>query len=223
MEIFFRLKSISSKLALVLAIALAGLSSLPSQAQEFGSFQGPFDVRMLPDGRNMMLLRDVTYIDRSGHPWTAPKGAINNGASIPRSLWTIIGAPFSGKYRNAAVIHDHFCDVQTRGWKKTHLAFYYASRTAGVTRPMAKTMYYAVYRFGPRWLRPRSRPRSRSRAVGDNSTDSSKIVFKPKIIKSEFETMKARIERGGVDIAEIENVSRASLRSLSRGISGFGD
>ena len=189
------------------AFILAVLAlTTPVAAQNHGSFKGRFQVEWLKDGRNMKLLRRVVYTAPGGKRWIAPKGTITDGASIPQSLWTTIGAPFTGKYRNAAVIHDHYCEIRTKSWRRTHKAFYNASRAAGVGLIKARVMYYAVYRFGPRW--------KRSRAVGDSSV----IVFKPRIVRKEFKKMKARIERGGVGLQEIERVSDRSLRSLSRSI-----
>ena len=48
--------------------------------------------------------------------------------------------------------------------------------------------------------------------------DGSMIVFKPKMVRSEFEAMKARIERGQIDRTEMERTADRSLRSLSRSI-----
>lgn len=192
---------------LILIVLFSATAGFHAAAQDYGSFKGEFIVKWLSDGRNMQLLSEVVYTSPDGKTWTAPKGTITDGASIPKALWSIIGAPFSGKYRNAAVIHDYYCEIQTRSWRNAHLAFYVASRAAGVSSIKAKVMYYAVYRFGPRW--------DNARAAGD---DSSIIVFKPKIIRSEFKTMKAKIERGEADIADIEKTSDRSLRSLSRSI-----
>jgi 1-acyl-sn-glycerol-3-phosphate acyltransferase len=36
----------------------------------------------------------------------APAGTRTDGASIPRFFWRFIGPPMTGKYRQAAVIHD---------------------------------------------------------------------------------------------------------------------
>jgi len=36
----------------------------------------------------------------------APAGMRTDGASIPRFFWRIIGPPMTGRYRQAAVIHD---------------------------------------------------------------------------------------------------------------------
>jgi hypothetical protein len=66
-------------------------------------------------------------------------------------LWSIAGGPFEGKYRNAAIIHDYYCVLQSRPWRDTHLVFYNAMRAADVEERQAKLMYGAVYYFGPRW------------------------------------------------------------------------
>ena len=72
------------------------------------------------------------------------------GPPIPRVLW-ISYPPFTGQYRSAAVIHDYYCDKKSRSWRDTHEVFYNATRAAGVKETIAKTMYAAVYYFGPRW------------------------------------------------------------------------
>jgi hypothetical protein len=74
-----------------------------------------------------------------------------DGASIPRPLWSIIGAPFTGRYVEASVIHDHYCDTQARHWKAVHKVFLEGMLARGVDKLQAQLMYLAVYRFGPRW------------------------------------------------------------------------
>ncbi|MDB5755532.1 MAG: hypothetical protein JWR56_1960 [Massilia sp.] len=72
----------------------------------------------------MCLLEAFWYIDPQGRRWEAPAGAVTNGASIPRTLWSSIGSPFTGNYRRASIIHD------------------VAIRTAGIVRAEADTMFY---------------------------------------------------------------------------------
>jgi hypothetical protein len=180
-------------------------SVLPATAQRYGSFQGQFIAEMLPDGRHMRLMNAVAYTDPDGLRWDAPAGLITDGASIPWPLWSVIGGPFSGEYRYAAVVHDHYCETRSRPWRDVHKAFHLASLAGGTPETKAPVMYYAVYRFGPRWEKSRT-------------GDGSMIVFKPKLVRAEFDAMKARIEGGGLDIAEIERTADRSLRSLSRAI-----
>ena len=39
------------------------------------------------------------------------RGRVVDGASIPSVFWSIIGAPYTGKYRDASVIHDYYCET----------------------------------------------------------------------------------------------------------------
>lgn len=105
----------------------------------------------LSDGRLMELLDDYGFIDSSESTWRVPKGARVDGASIPQALWSFVGSPFTGRYRDASVIHDFCCDVRKRPWQKVHRVFYEAMIVSGVSASRAKLMYAAVYFAGPRW------------------------------------------------------------------------
>jgi len=118
---------------------------------EFGSFEGKVQAEWLPDGRSMRLLAPFAYTDPAGVIWEAHAGAVVDGASIPRVAWSGIGGPFTGKYRNASVVHDVACDAKKAQWEEVHEAFYWAMRASGVKDWRAKVMYGAVYHFGPRW------------------------------------------------------------------------
>ena len=117
-----------------------------------GRYEGaPPVVVFLDDGRLVKLVKPFAYISVQGRAWRVPKDAIVDGASIPRALWSLIGGPFEGRYRNASIIHDWFCDVRTRAWQDVHKVFYEALLASGVSRSRAMLMYAAVRRFGPRW------------------------------------------------------------------------
>jgi len=136
---------------------------------DWGRFSGPLHLEFLPDGRRMKLLMPFGYVDPQGMDWPVPQDAVTDGASIPRLLWTVIGGPFEGSYRNAAVIHDYYCDVRSRGWESVHRMFYTAMLACGVSNASAKILYFGVRLGGPRWdeqtvanvnLRAASRPAS---------------------------------------------------------------
>jgi len=103
------------------------------------------------DGRRMTLVEPFAYLDPRGTRWDAPPGTGIDGASIPRPFWTVIGSPFTGGFRNASVVHDVACLERDRPWRTVHWMFYEACRCGGVGVVKAKTMYYAVFHFGPRW------------------------------------------------------------------------
>jgi hypothetical protein len=108
-------------------------------------------VALLDDGRRVRVVNHFGYVDRHGLRWDVPAGAIVDGASIPRPLWSVIGGPFEGKYRAASIVHDWFCDVRSRLWKSVHRMFFEAMLASGVPAPQAKLMYAGVYWGGPRW------------------------------------------------------------------------
>ena len=99
----------------------------------------------------MTLLNQLRYTDPKGQVWIAPTGSQVDGASIPRSLWSFMGGPFEGRYRNASVLHDVAYDRHERPWQDCDRMFYNAMRCSGVGPVEAKTMYYALYRFGRHW------------------------------------------------------------------------
>ena len=109
---------------------------------------------------SMTLLSELRYTDPDGVVWIAPEGSVVDGASIPRVLWSLMGGPFDGKYRNASVLHDVSYDQQMRPWKQCDRMFYDAMRCSGVGETEAKTMYYALYRHGRHWKRTHFLPGS---------------------------------------------------------------
>jgi hypothetical protein len=115
------------------------------------SFPYQLDVRMAPDGRSGTLLNQFEFIDPQHKVWITPKGATVDGASIPPPLWPVVGSPWVGKYREASVIHDYYCDTRIEPWQSVHKMFYDAMLANGVSELRARIMYAAVYRFGPRW------------------------------------------------------------------------
>ncbi len=123
----------------------------PARASNWGYYSGPIETRWDNDGTNMILLNELRYTDPYGEVWIAPAGSRVNGASIPRAFWSLIGAPFEGKYRNASVLHDVAYDQQNRPWEDADRMFYNAMRCSGVGVVTAKTMYYALRRHGRHW------------------------------------------------------------------------
>jgi hypothetical protein len=118
---------------------------------QYGSFPNNLDIRLSRSEQEATLLADFSYIDPGGKRWTVPKGVKLDGASIPRILWTPVGSPWTGQYKEASVIHDYLCEKKTAHWKDVHRLFYTGMLANGVGIIQANIMYATVYRFGPRW------------------------------------------------------------------------
>ena len=132
----------------------AGADQTVPGGTKWGYYDGEPVTKWNPDGRTMTLLTELRYTDPNGNLWIAPIGSVVDGASIPRYLWSIMGGPFEGQYRNASVLHDVAYGDKKRPWQDCDRMFYYAMRCSGVSAVEAKTMFYALYRFGHHWKFP---------------------------------------------------------------------
>jgi hypothetical protein len=150
--------------AILTAFAGCGSNQTPwtagaIQFHKWGYYSGYPETRWDPDGRTMTLLNELRYTDPDGYVWIAPAGSKVDGASIPRSLWTFMGGPFEGKYRNASVLHDVSYEQKKRPASDCDRMFYNAMRCSGVSAVEAKTMYFSLLRFGHHWKFPIKRAR----------------------------------------------------------------
>ncbi|MES2756697.1 MAG: DUF1353 domain-containing protein [Pseudomonadota bacterium] len=113
----------------------------------YGSFSGNPKTEWLSDegdDSNMALLEAFWYTDPRGRRWDAPKGSITNGASIPRTLWSSVGSPYTGNYRRAAIVHD--IALKTMGVLRddADTMFYFACMAGGCPLMEGKLMYAGV-------------------------------------------------------------------------------
>jgi Protein of unknown function (DUF1353) len=159
-------------------------ASAQGQATCQPKFVGTLQGILNDDGRTFQLSAPYVFRDSKCRNWQVPEGATVDGASIPRPLWSLIGGPFEGKYRNASVIHDWFCDRRTRPWQHVHRMFYDGMLAMGVPSAQANLMYMAVYYGGPRWsgatVRNNAINVSNCRACASTATGSKNDGFSTK-------------------------------------------
>ncbi|QJD90153.1 DUF1353 domain-containing protein [Duganella dendranthematis] len=96
-----------------------------------------------PDQR-MQLLEAFWYDDPNGFRWNAPRGSIINGASIPKTLWSSVGSPYTGDYRMASIVHDVACSNPKISRDDADRMFYQACLAGGCTLFQAKILYAGV-------------------------------------------------------------------------------
>ncbi len=121
-----------------------------------GIVQAEFVLPAKPDDnfRDMKLLKSFGYVDPRGVSWDVPAGYVTNGASVPWGLWNIVGGPYDGPYRDAAVIHDYYTEFKLRTWEDTHRMYYEASIARGVSEYRAGVMYAGLLVGADRWDPP---------------------------------------------------------------------
>lgn len=168
---------------LIAALGTSGCDNLPDYVKAFfskatlpknvsaGTFKGQIKVLFVdpkkPDDRNVQLLEPFGYKDAKGVDWDVPTGFVSDGASIPWGLWTFIGGPYDGPYRDAALLHDYYCTTKTRTWEDTHAMFLEAAIRRGVPESTAQTMYAGILYGGPRWAAPS--PLSKAQIIGQTT------------------------------------------------------
>ena len=128
----------------------------PSPNSFSGPVQAEFIIPAKPDDnfRDMKLMAPFSYTDPRGVKWEVPAGYITNGASVPWGLWNIVGGPYDGPYRDAAVIHDYYTEFKLRSWEDTHRMYYEASLARGVSENRAGIMYAGLLVGADRWDPP---------------------------------------------------------------------
>lgn len=176
----------------------------------FGSFNGTPAVQFVEQGdgkgRKMELLKDFSYTDPSGRTWTAKAGYKTDGASIPPAFWSIVGGPFEGDYRMAAVIHDWYCFTEEKPWQDVHRVFYYASLAGGVTETKAKLLYVAVMAGGPKWGNAKSTCFSACHAGSDTMTrkPSGAVTFRPQVTAEQARELAKWVDEANPSLEAID-------------------
>ena len=127
--------------------------SVSNPNAKYGIFS-TYDLKVEPlkdkSGR-VRLLEELVFIDSHGKKWTAPKGYVVDGATIPEFFQDFIGTPYGGQYVLASVIHDVAYDEKKASWQEVHQVFYDAMLASGVEARKASLMYMAVYEGSSRW------------------------------------------------------------------------
>lgn len=113
---------------------------------KFGTFSGSPIAEWLtdPEGRLMRLLAEFTFIDPAGRIWIAPEGSVVDGASIPSPLWSMLGSPYTGKYRFASIVHDVACENPAIDRLEADKMFYQACLAGGCDADEARLLYVGV-------------------------------------------------------------------------------
>ena len=96
-----------------------------------------------PD-RAMRMLETFSFIDPTGRLWEVAAGMEVDGATIPRTLWSSVGSPFTGDYRRAALLHDAAIRDPAVARIDADGMFYDACLAGGCSVKQAQLLYAGV-------------------------------------------------------------------------------
>ncbi len=194
---------------LILIACLAGSAA----AEKLGRFKGDLVLKALPDGRTMELMQSFAYVDSHDVSWPVPSGVRVDGASIPSVFWSIIGAPYTGKYREASVIHDYYCATKSRHWKAVDRVFLDGMLARGVDPIKAELMYLAVYRFGPRWNFDVDACFCKGCPVCANPALRHVDTYKPTYEAADFAELRNKLMEGRLTLEQLEDTADYQLNT----------
>jgi len=197
-------------LRLVTCLVLIACLTVSAAAEKLGRFKGELVLKALPDGRAMQLVHPFAYVDSHDVSWPVPSGVQVDGASIPSVFWSLIGAPYTGKYREASVIHDYYCATKSRHWKAVHRVFLDGMLARGVDKIRADL---AVYRFGPRWDFDVDACFCKGCPVCANPRLKHVEEYKPEYKAADFEELRNKLMEGRLTLKQLEDAADYQLNS----------
>jgi len=125
----------------------------------WGYFDGPVVTEWLRGrggDRRMRLVAPLIFVRAGGESITVPAGFDFDGASIPRVLWALVGSPYTGDYRDGAVVHDWLCRQRGASGHTSataHHILYECARALQCHPRLAWCIWTGVRIAGPHWTR----------------------------------------------------------------------
>lgn len=105
-----------------------------------------------PGHTEFMILTDYSYVDSKERVWTVPSGTVVSGAVMPKLVYSTIGGPWSGSYRNAIVLLEYMVNEQVSDSETVYGVFLEAMQSSGVSNRTSLLLYYAIRSAGPIWV-----------------------------------------------------------------------
>jgi hypothetical protein len=158
-----------------------------------------------PD-REMRLLEPFSFVDPAGRLWEVPAGMEVNGASIPRTLWSSVGSPYTGDYRRAAILHDAAIRDPLVVRAEADAMFYQACLAAGCTPSQAKLLYAGVC-LGS-WV---SRSRPLEHAIAEQLPDAARLPGEHSLLDLEVRALYTLLAADLRDSADDIGAVRAAV------------
>lgn len=146
--------SATRSIALLLVMLAALLGGAAFAAQE-ARFTGRVVVEWVDENEfvaSMRLVENFSFTRASGETWPVPAGSVVDGRSMTPLFVRLLGHPFEGGFRRAAIVYDYAAKQQSQTWRAAQQMFFEASIVEGMLPVEAKVMYLLINATGPRWV-----------------------------------------------------------------------
>lgn len=200
-----------------LLIMFAVFSGLALAAGK-GRFQGKVIFEWVDDSpfiATMLLVNEFSFQQANGKSWVVPAQTTLDGRFAPPLFTQLMGHPFEGGFRKAAVVYDYVVKDMTQPWPETQRMFYEASIVEGVLPIEAKVMFMLMNAGGSRWAERRSSNCFNSCHAGD-----SELSWRPLVDDEQVIALVSWVREGDPSLDEIER--RVDETLLHRGPHIFG-
>lgn len=116
------------------------------------------DPQFIPMGDKYATAADlhvnISDVPQVQHWVHIPKGYVFDGASIPRSMWSVIGSPFEPRLMKAACVHDWYCEHTSHCYESRAIGdsvFFKLLAEAGVS-PWRRRIMFVGVRLNSFWF-----------------------------------------------------------------------
>ena len=185
----------------LLSCVLAVWLCAPAYPAGPAEFSGRVVLEVLDDielDHKLRLLEDFAFRDKNGRVWTAPRGGVIDGTSLPRALRLLPGLPPETEFRKASVLHDYHSRARVETWREVRRMLHSASLHEGLGPTEAKLLYAAVYAAGWRW-EPRTSTCYRSCHAA-----STMLAWQPDVTQDELRPVLDWLRETDPSLDEIE-------------------
>lgn len=146
----------------------------------------------------VILLADFGFEDSTGRQWLAKRGAVLDGRSFAPLFERLIGLPFHGEHRRAAILHDYFSQQLDQEWKEVRRMYYEALIAEGMDERQAKTDYAVAMATSERW------EQVDSGCYNHCHTTATPLRWKPDITQAELQPVLDLVDKARPSVDDID-------------------
>ena len=194
---------------LVSALAITGASVTGATGAEQSGFEGKVVVERLDEGfvPSMRVVEDFGFRQAKGKVWKVRRGEVFDGKGMPPLLGDLLGSPFEGSFRNAAMVYESATQRRTENWDEAQRMFFEAAVAEGVAQRDAKVMYLLLAIQGSRWEVPGSR------CFGSCHGVSGPLEWRPVINEARTAELVNWVRTADPTIEEIDGRAQSAIRA----------